>query len=210
MLYHHNFLCSYWIHGLCLDKIQSKSSVPNILSCQVSLQNQRSISCTNIIQLVLHTYETYFCKSLFLMETTIFDLKPDSLQTLICTFLCLAPQMTSHTKLIHSYWTTMPILILLSFLCFCLLIAMHWHPFLIFAFYNISGMTLKIISNPSHLLSFLCFCLLTAMHWHPFFLFFLSSFAFHNIYGMTLKIIHTQYLACSNWFLTSLNIQGRP
>ena len=133
----------------------------------------------------------------FLMETTIFDLKPDSLQTLICTFLCLAPQMTSHTKLIHSYWTTMPILILLSFLCFCLLIAMHWHPFLIFAFYNISGMTLKIISNPSHLLSFLCFCLLTAMHWHPFFLFF---FAFHNIYGMTLKIIHTQYLACSNWY----------
>ena len=43
-----------------------------------------------------------------------------------------------------------------------------------------------------------------------FFSCFLFSFAFHNIYGMTLKIIHTQYLACSNWFLTSLNIQGRP
>ena len=59
-------------------------------------------SCTNITQLVSHTYETCFGKSLFLMETTIFDLKPDALQTLICAFLCLAPQMTSHTKLIHS------------------------------------------------------------------------------------------------------------
>ena len=76
--------------------------MPNILSSQVSLQNQRSISCTNITQLVSHTYETCFGKSLFLMETTIFDLKPDALQTLICAFLCLAPQMTSHTKLIHS------------------------------------------------------------------------------------------------------------
>ena len=100
-LYHHNFLCSYWIHGLCSDKIQSKSSVSNI-SSQVSLQNQRSISCTNITQLVSHTYETCFGKSLFLMETTIFDLKPDALRTLFCAFLCLAPQMTSHTKLIHS------------------------------------------------------------------------------------------------------------
>ena len=66
--------------------------VHHILLAPIKSQtNLRVFMDFDIGRLVMrHTYERCFGKSLFLMETTIFDLKPDALRTLFCAFLCFS------------------------------------------------------------------------------------------------------------------------